>query len=161
LPDASLAAAVTLVESGNKAAALIDEGAFITVGGTVTLYSQAEENFQTSASGSADDTTSVGIGGAVSVSRIANQATAFIGHNAVVKLSWRDADRISRSGLIDIRISVNYGIMPDESCRLIRKYVKRSPLHRCRRSSYRPRFPTRSFGNFLLLANRGLLCRPR
>ncbi len=86
-PDAAVAAAVVLVESENTAAALIDDGAFVVVGGTLTVDSTAEEHFQTSAVGQASGADVVGIGGAVSWSRVSNQATAFIGNNANVDVT--------------------------------------------------------------------------
>ena len=54
------------------------------VGGTLDVHSYAEENFQAAAVGNSADSTGVGIGGAVAVNEIANQASSFIGHNAIV-----------------------------------------------------------------------------
>ena len=86
-PDVSVAAAVTLVESENKAAAWVDDGAFLSVGGNLNITSLAEEHFQDSAVANAADSTLVGIGGAVAWSKVANQATSFIGYNAVVDVA--------------------------------------------------------------------------
>ncbi len=84
IPNVTVGAAVVLTETENKAAALLNDGAFVTVGDTLTIDSFAEEHYQASAVGNATDSDSVGIGGAVAVSKLGNQATSFIGPNAVV-----------------------------------------------------------------------------
>src|SRR5262249_52750703 len=70
--------------SENKAAALIDDGSLVTVGGNLTVNSQAEDNFRVSATASAGDGTLGSVGGAVAFNKVGNQATAFIGYNATV-----------------------------------------------------------------------------
>jgi hypothetical protein len=87
LPDLTLGAAVVLVESENKAAALLNEGAFVEVGGALSIMSDAKEPFQASATANAADSTSIGIGGAIVFARVANQATSFIGPNVVVDVT--------------------------------------------------------------------------
>jgi len=75
------------VETENKAAALIDDSALITVGGTLTIDSLAEEHFRVSATADASDQSFVGFGGAVAWTRVFNQATSFIGYNAFVDVT--------------------------------------------------------------------------
>jgi hypothetical protein len=48
----------------------------------LTVNSKAEDNFQSSATATAADAATVGVGGAFAWSRVANQATSFIGFNA-------------------------------------------------------------------------------
>ncbi|MCI0582130.1 MAG: FG-GAP-like repeat-containing protein, partial [Chloroflexi bacterium] len=86
-PDIVVGAAVTLVETENKAAALVDDGADLSVSGDLTVTSRAEENVQSSATASAGDGGRASVGGAVDWTRVANQATAFLGPNAIVDVS--------------------------------------------------------------------------
>ncbi|MCA9184769.1 MAG: VCBS repeat-containing protein, partial [Planctomycetales bacterium] len=86
-PDVSLAAAVALVESENKASALVNDGANMRIGGNLIVDTLSEEHYQASATSNAVDTTSVGVGGAVVFSRVANQATSFLGPNAVIDVA--------------------------------------------------------------------------
>ncbi len=80
----TIGAAITSVEAENKAAALIDDGADIVVGGDVTVRALAEAAPRLSASSVAAGAPTVGIGGAIAWSHLANQASAFIGYNAIV-----------------------------------------------------------------------------
>jgi autotransporter-associated beta strand protein len=96
-PDFAVAGAVVLVQSDNKAAAMIDDGALVTVGGNLTVSSRAEEPFRASATGSAGDSDQVSVGGAVAFSKVGNQATSFLGYNAIVDAAGMlnlDADAV-------------------------------------------------------------------
>src|SRR6266511_2685328 len=79
--DIVLAGAVTLAESENKAAALLDDGAWVRLAGSLTIDSHAIERFRGSAVAHANQG-ATGVAGAVIWSRLANQATSFIGYNA-------------------------------------------------------------------------------
>ncbi|HZM80393.1 MAG TPA: FG-GAP-like repeat-containing protein, partial [Candidatus Limnocylindrales bacterium] len=86
--DLAAAAAVTLAETENKAAALIDDGAWMTLSGTLTVDATAIDRFTSSASAHAE-TAANGAAAALNWSRPANQATAFIGYNTVVDVTHR------------------------------------------------------------------------
>lgn len=83
-PSLSVAGAVVIVDTSNKAAALFDDGADVKVGGTIDVNSQAIDPFQASATSSASDASNAGIGGAIAFSKVSNQATSFIGPNTLV-----------------------------------------------------------------------------
>ncbi len=70
-------AAVAVANSSNTADSSIGTGAEIAAGGNLTVSSRAEDNFKSSATGTAGDA-EVAIGGAVAVTDYLNQATARI-----------------------------------------------------------------------------------
>ncbi len=81
--DFTLAAAITFAATENKAAAWLDDGADVDITGDLTISSHAVDRMRTSAV-AATSGAAVGVAGAANVGRIANQATAFIGYDAVV-----------------------------------------------------------------------------
>src|SRR5262249_51053271 len=86
-PDVSLAGAVALVETENKAVALTQDPPLPVTGGPETVDSLAEEHFSASAAASASDSSAVSIGGAVVFSRLFNQATAFVDYNVIMDVT--------------------------------------------------------------------------
>ncbi len=86
-PNDQYAGAIALVTSDNNATAVIGNEAWVTVGGSLTVKSEAEDPFQVSASGNAGALRPAGeqsVGGALVYSKAANQANAFIAWNATV-----------------------------------------------------------------------------
>lgn len=80
----ALAGAVVIAQSENRAAALIDDGAWVSAAGDITVMSLAEEHLQASAVSSAGDTSTASLGGAVAWANVLNMSAAAIGANAVV-----------------------------------------------------------------------------
>lgn len=83
--DFTAAAAVTLAAAENKAAAWLDDGTRLAAD-SLSVTSLATERFRSSASTAASGA-ATGIAGAANWSRIANQATSFIGYNAVIEVT--------------------------------------------------------------------------
>ncbi|MDP8942565.1 MAG: zinc dependent phospholipase C family protein, partial [Actinomycetota bacterium] len=91
----TLGAAIALTETENRAAALIDDGADFKVRGNLLVHALAEMRPRISAVAGASAAPSVAVGGAVAWSKVANQATAFVGYGALVDVDHRlevDAD---------------------------------------------------------------------
>jgi len=84
--DLTIAGAITLAESENKAAAFVDDGAWLTLTGNLLIDSHAVERSRTSASAHAN-IGATGAAAAVSWTRLANQATSFIGYNATAEVT--------------------------------------------------------------------------
>ena len=88
-----IGAAVVLVDMENKAAALVDDGAKLAIGGNLTVTSLAETTPIFTATATVTASTGAGpsadpaIGGAVAWDKVANQATSFIGYNALVDVA--------------------------------------------------------------------------
>ena len=90
----TIGAAMTFVESENKAAAWLGDGAHVVVNGNLLVSAYAESRPQASASSRAvsdDSGDAIVLGGSISVPKVANQATAFIGPSAIV-----DVDQVTR-----------------------------------------------------------------
>ena len=87
----TIGAAIALLESENKAASWIDDGAYLSVGGSLKVKSLAEAKPRASAvaaaTGTGGGTSGTAIGGAVIWSKLGNQATSFVGYNAVVDVA--------------------------------------------------------------------------
>ncbi|HUH15478.1 MAG TPA: hypothetical protein VML35_06310, partial [Gaiellaceae bacterium] len=82
--DLTIGAAMTLLESENRAASWLDDGARITAQ-NVTLTSLAEIRPRaTAVAATTGSPSGTAIGGAVVWAKYANQATSFVGYNAVV-----------------------------------------------------------------------------
>lgn len=79
----ALGAAVTVVDSSNRADAIIADGADVAAAGDLTLAANAEDNFQASASGTAGSAQTA-VGGAVVVADYDNRAYAHIDGGASV-----------------------------------------------------------------------------
>ena len=87
----TIGAAMTFVETENRAAALVHEGAKIAVGGDLTITGHAEARPKVSATSraiAAPTPPAVAVGGSVVFAKFSNQATAFVGWIAQV-----DVDR--------------------------------------------------------------------
>ena len=109
------AVALAMVTSDNKASALISDGAVITVGGDLDITSLAQDSFQISASGSAGTVPGSGLekayGGALVYSKVANQANAFVGWNAVADVTGTltidaDATMLSPVDTLDLVLAL-------------------------------------------------------
>ncbi|KPJ90450.1 MAG: hypothetical protein AMJ53_13520, partial [Gammaproteobacteria bacterium SG8_11] len=84
------AAAMAYVMSDNNADAIIDDGAFVTVYGTLNLEASALDSFQVSASstvGTIEPPTGSGIAGSFVFAKASNQADAFISWKGIVDAS--------------------------------------------------------------------------
>ena len=84
----TIGAAMSLVESENKAASWLDDGAFLTVGGSLRIVSHAESRPRATAVA-----TTIGapggtaIGGALVWAIFGNQATSFVGFNGIADVA--------------------------------------------------------------------------
>ena len=85
--DLTIGAALALAETDNRASAWVDDGAVLDVGGNVDVTSLAESRPRASASAGAVATLGVDVGGAIASAKIANQASSYIGYNAVVDVA--------------------------------------------------------------------------
>ncbi|HSO00903.1 MAG TPA: hypothetical protein VLS46_00135, partial [Gaiellaceae bacterium] len=85
--DLTIGAAMTLIESENKAASWIDDGAIVSAD-SLTITSFAEARPRASAAAVANGAPAgSAIGGAIVWAVLANQATSFVGPNAVVDVT--------------------------------------------------------------------------
>ncbi len=109
------AVALAVVTSDNSASALIGDGAFVTVGGDLTVTSYAQDSFQISAAGSAGEMLGSGlqtaVGGALVYSKVANRSSAFVGWNADVAIAGTltldsDAHIISPADSMELVVSM-------------------------------------------------------
>jgi hypothetical protein len=96
--DFALGAAMSLVQSENTAAALLDDGAYLTVGGNLTITSATLSQPRVTAAARTDGPSGgTAFGGAVVWAKFGNQATSFIGYNAVADVAEQislDADAV-------------------------------------------------------------------
>ena len=81
--DFNVAAAINIAAMENKAAAWLDDGARLAVNDDLLITSHATERPKASAV-AATSGSALGIAGAANFNRIANQATSYIGYDAVV-----------------------------------------------------------------------------
>ncbi len=107
-PSLAFAAAVGLATSQNSAQASIGNNAHIDVAGNLTVYAFANDNFQVAASGSASDASFASIGGGVVDSNYSNQATAWIGQDAVVRVTG--TLDVNANALVPNQVNINYSI---------------------------------------------------